>query len=126
MRDGVMVFNISKSMDIGVEMPNNFSYKRIDSAKKIHSYYKEMFDTGYALDYLAAQAFLRLTPQQQAAVAVQAEHTAGGNRVHEYRVQKTDGGRDFGYEAGGYGRSVGKQNICPQRIVLSGKGRNGN
>lgn len=78
MRDGVMVFNISKSMDIGVEMPNNFSYKRIDSAKKIHSYYKEMFDTGYALDYLAAQAFLRLTPQQQAAVAVQAEHTAGG------------------------------------------------
>ena len=31
------------------------------------------------LDYLAAQAFFELTPQQQAAVAVQAEHTAGGS-----------------------------------------------
>lgn len=78
MRDGIMVFNISKIMDMGVEMTNNFSYERIDSAEKVHSYYREMFDTGYVLDYLAAQAFLRLTPQQQAAVAVQAEHTPGG------------------------------------------------
>ena len=79
MRDGIMVFNISKIMDIGTEMTNNFSYERIDSKKKIHSYYREMFETGYVLDYLAAQAFLQLTPQQQAAVAVQAEHTPGGN-----------------------------------------------
>ena len=78
-RDGVMVFNIAKDMDIGTEMPNNFSYERINSAQKVHSYYKKMFDTGYVLDYLAAQAFFELTPQQQAAVAVQAEHTAGGN-----------------------------------------------
>ena len=27
-RDGVMVFNIAKDMDIGTEMPNNFSYER--------------------------------------------------------------------------------------------------
>ena len=79
MRDGIMVFNISKIMDIGTEMTNNFSYERIDSKEKIHSYYREMFETGYVLDYLAAQAFLQLTPQQQAAVAVQAEHTPGGN-----------------------------------------------
>ena len=79
MRDGIMVFNISKIMDIGTEMTNNFSYERIDSKEKIHSYYREMFETGYMLDYLAAQAFLQLTPQQQAAVAVQAEHTPGGN-----------------------------------------------
>ena len=79
MRDGIMVFNISKNMDIGTEMTNNFSYERIDSAEKVHSYYKKMFETGYVLDYLAAQAFFELTPQQQAAVAVQAEHTAGGN-----------------------------------------------
>ena len=37
-----------------------------------------MFETGYVLDYLAAQAFLELEPEQQAAVAVQAEHTPGG------------------------------------------------
>ena len=78
MRDGIMVFNISKNMDIGTEMTNNFSYERIDSAEKVHSYYEKMFETGYVLDYLAAQAFFELTPQQQAAVAVQAEHTAGG------------------------------------------------
>lgn len=78
MRDGCMVFNISKINDIGVEMTNNFSYERIDSAGKIKSYYSEMFETGYVLDYLAAQAFLRLTTEQQAKVAVQATHIAGG------------------------------------------------
>lgn len=78
MRDGCMVFNISKINDIGTEMTNNFSYESIDSAEKVHSFYREMFDTGYALDYLAAQAFFDLTPEVQAAVAVQAEHTAGG------------------------------------------------
>lgn len=79
MRDGCMVFNISKVNDVGVEMTGNFSYERIDSAEKIESYYREMFETGYVLDYLAAQAFLRLTPEEQAAVAVQADHTEGGN-----------------------------------------------
>lgn len=78
MRDGCMVFNISKINDIGIEMTNNFSYERIDSAEKLRSYYSEMFETGYVLDYLAAQAFLGLTAEQQAAVAVQATHTAGG------------------------------------------------
>lgn len=87
MRDGCMVFNISKINDTGLEMTGNFSYERIDSAEKIHSYYREMFETGYVLDYLAAQAFLRLPAEQQAAVAVQAHHTAGGNAsfTTEYR-----------------------------------------
>ncbi len=79
MRDGCMVFNISKINDIGLEMTNNFSYERIDSAEKVKSYYSQMFETGYVLDYLAAQAFLDLTVEQQAAVALQATHTPGGN-----------------------------------------------
>ncbi len=79
MRDGCMVFNISKINDLGVEMTNNFSFERINSPEKIKDYYSKMFETGYVLDYLAAQAFLRLTPEQQAAVAVQAEHIPGGN-----------------------------------------------
>ena len=77
-RDGCMVFNISKINDLGVEMTNNFSFQRIDSPEKLWSYYREMLETGYVLDYLAAQAFLRLTPEEQAAVAVQAVHTPGG------------------------------------------------
>ena len=73
-----MVFNISKINDTGTEMTNNFSYERIDSPEKLWSYYREMFETGYVLDYLAAQAFLRLSPEEQAVVAVQAVHTPGG------------------------------------------------
>lgn len=92
MRDGAMVFNISKNNDIGTEMTNNFSYERIDTAEKIHSYYREMFDTGYVLDYLAAQAFFELTPEQQAAVAVQAEHTAGGNSSMSTTYRKLTAG----------------------------------
>ena len=88
MRDGCMVFNISKINDIGIEMTNNFSYERIDSPDKIKSYYSEMFETGYVLDYLAAQAFLDLTPQQQAAVAVQAIHTEGG--TSSFTTEYTD------------------------------------
>ena len=87
MRDGCMVFNISKINDLGVEMTNNFSYERIDSPEKIQSYYHEMFETGYVLDYLAAQAFLQLTPQQQAAVAVQAVHTPGGTNSFTTQYQ---------------------------------------
>ena len=88
MRDGCMVFNISKINDIGIEMTNNFSYERIDSPDKIKSYYSEMCETGYVLDYLAAQAFLDLTPQQQAAVAVQAIHTEGG--TSSFTTEYTD------------------------------------
>ena len=57
-----MVFNISKINEIGTEMTGNFSYERIDSAEKVKSFYQEMFETGYVLDYLAAQAFFELTP----------------------------------------------------------------
>ena len=87
MRDGCLVFNISKINDWGIEMTNNFSYERINSPEKLWSYYREMFETGYVLDYLAAQAFLRLAPEEQAAVAVQAVHTPAGNRSlrTEYR-----------------------------------------
>lgn len=88
MRDGCMVFNISKINDFSVEMTNNFSYERIDSKEKLKSYYAEMFETGYVLDYLAAKAFLLLDTQQQAAVAVQASHTSGGNS--SFSTQYTD------------------------------------
>lgn len=97
-RDGSMVFNISRIDDITVETSSNFSYERIDSKEEIHSYYREMFETGYVLDYLAAQAFLQLTPRQQAAVAVQATHAEGQRnsisttyaRVTEKQIEEMD------------------------------------
>lgn len=90
-RDGSMVFNISRIDDITVETSSNFSYERIDSKEDIHSYYREMFETGYVLDYLAAQAFLQLTPRQQAAVAVQAAHAEGkGNSISTTYTRVTE------------------------------------
>ncbi len=91
-RDGILVFNISKVNDIGTEMTNNFSYERVDSPEELWSYYREMFEAGYVLDYLAAQAFLSLTPEEQAAVAVQAVHTPGGTNsfTTTYRALTAD------------------------------------
>ena len=79
--DGSMVFNISTVKDIASDVTNNFSYERIDSADKIQSYYKEMFETGYVLDYLQGQAFLQLTPEQQSKVAVQAVEQKDGSSI---------------------------------------------
>ena len=69
--NGSMVFNLSREMDITADVTNNFSYTRIDTPEEIWDYYKDMFETGYVLEYLAGQAFLSLTPEQQAKLAVQ-------------------------------------------------------
>lgn len=73
--DGSTVFNMSTEKDMNSDVTNNFSYTRIDTPEKIQDYYKDMFDTMYVLEYLAGQAFLELTPQQQAKVAVQVTYT---------------------------------------------------
>ena len=79
--DGSMVFNISTMKDIASDITNNFSYERIDTAEKVHSYYKEMFETGYVLDYLEGQAFLQLTPEQQSKIAIQVSEQKDGTSV---------------------------------------------
>ena len=79
--DGSMVFNISTIKDIASDITNNFSYERIDTAEKVHSYYKEMFETGYVLDYLEGQAFLQLTPEQQSKIAIQVSEQKDGTSV---------------------------------------------
>ena len=65
------VFNVSYVVDPTTELAKNFSYERINTLEKFESYFKGMFETSYVLDYLAAQAFLSLTPEQQAAVGAQ-------------------------------------------------------
>ena len=57
---------------IVLDITQNFSYKRIDTDAKLKDYYQKMFEANDFLDYIEAKAFLRLTPDQQAAVAVQA------------------------------------------------------
>lgn len=79
--DGSMVFNISTVKDITSDITNNFSYERIDTAEKVHSYYKEMFETGYVLDYLEGQVFLQLTPEQQSKIAIQVSEQKDGTSL---------------------------------------------
>ncbi len=65
------VFNLVYDGSPDLDIATNFSYKRIRTAETVHTYYQGMFETRYVLDYLAAQAFLELSPKEQAQVAVQ-------------------------------------------------------
>lgn len=79
--DGSMLFNISTVYPADADVTNNFTFERIDSPEKLHSYYREMFESGYVLDYLAGQAFLRLDPEEQAKVAVQVNYQKDGTSL---------------------------------------------
>ncbi len=82
MADGSIVFNIYREFDITDDVTNNFKYERIDTEEKIKDYYSDVFDTSYVLEYLIGQAFLELTPEQKAGVAVQAaNHTNSANNL---------------------------------------------
>ena len=88
--DGSMVFNISTVKDVTADVTNNFSYERINTPEKVHSYYREMFETGYVLEYLQGQAFLQLTPAQQAAVAVQVNGRTDGKSITSDHTKLTE------------------------------------
>lgn len=75
--DGSLVFNIMRDKAVTEDDSNNLTMARITGAENIYTYYKEMFETYYVLDYLTAQAFLQLTPEEQARVAVQVTYQGG-------------------------------------------------
>ncbi len=62
---------------VGNPFTSNLSYKRIDTREKIQDYYKKMFDTYAFMDYLEAQAFLEMTPEEQAKLATIVTSTNG-------------------------------------------------
>ena len=75
--DGSLVFNIMRDKAVTADDSNNLTLARITGKENIYTYYKEMFETYYVLDYLTAQAFLQLTPEEQARVAVQVTYQGG-------------------------------------------------
>lgn len=75
--DGSFVFNIMRDKEVTADDSNNLTMARITGAENIYTYYKEMFETYYVLDYLTAQAFLQLTPEEQSRVAVQVTYQGG-------------------------------------------------
>ncbi|HBC2029586.1 TPA: hypothetical protein I9Z65_001471 [Clostridium perfringens] len=77
--DGSFVFNIRNDFNIEDDTSNNITLDRINGKEKIHSYYKEMFETYYVLDYLTAKALLQLTPEQQSKLITQANYVDDNN-----------------------------------------------
>lgn len=87
-----LVFNLTKDRSITSDTVTNLKPERIAGKDKIYSYYKGMFDTTYVLDYLTAKAFLKLTPEEQAAIGVQVKYSngesldEGGSKLGYYRI----------------------------------------
>ncbi len=73
------IFNLTRDQDLASDTTENLRLSSIMGKEKIATYYKEMFETKYVLDYLIGQAFLRLSPQDQAKIAVKATYPQGGN-----------------------------------------------
>lgn len=75
--DGSFLFNLRGDISPNSDVSNNLTLERISSKEKIKTYYKEMYDAYYLLDYLTAQAFLKLTPYEQSRIATKVYHQKG-------------------------------------------------
>ncbi len=72
--DGDIVMNLSRHFTSDAKISANLDPSRIDSPKEIKDFYSKLFDTLYIMDYLEGQAFLKLSAEEQAALAVQANY----------------------------------------------------
>ena len=90
------MFNITKDKAITSDDSNNLTLERITGKENIYTYYREMFETYYVLDYLTGQAFLQLTPDEQAKVAVQVtyqnstDYEVGGSKTTYSQISADD------------------------------------
>ena len=72
--DGDIVMNLSRHFEKDSKISSNLDITRIDSLPEIWDFYQKLFDTVYILDYLEGQAFLQLSPEEQARLVVQASY----------------------------------------------------
>ncbi len=85
--DGDIVMNLSRHFDKNALISANLDPDRIDSQQEIYDFYNKLFDTLYIMDYLEGQAFLKLTAEEQAALAVQVSYPRESTNTlagHEY------------------------------------------
>lgn len=94
--DGSMVFNIREDFSVTADTSSNLKLATITGTDNIYHYYKEMFETYYVLDYLTGQAFLQLTPEEQAKVAVKVtydnsdDYEVGGSKTTYIQLTAED------------------------------------
>nr|WP_288555465.1 ZmpA/ZmpB/ZmpC family metallo-endopeptidase-related protein [uncultured Mediterraneibacter sp.] len=77
--DGDVNWNLSFDYTPDKLVTTNLTPERINTVEKLNSYYKGMFEAVDLMDYAEAEAFLKLTPAEQAAVAVQAQYPNSNN-----------------------------------------------
>lgn len=71
--------NFMKTYSRDSSMVTNLTPDRINSQEEFKSYYKEVFETIYTLDYLQGKAYLELTPAQQARITLQHRYGTTNN-----------------------------------------------
>ncbi len=79
-----------KDWKVSNETGSNYTPERIDSPNEVWDYYNKVFQTIYVMDYLEAQAFLQLSPEQKAEIGIQVTYpdentyTDSGNKYRAY------------------------------------------
>ncbi len=63
-----------KQEDNTKDIGSNLEPSRIDSPQKVWDFYKKVFETIYIMDYLEGKAFLKLKPEEQTKLVVQASY----------------------------------------------------
>ncbi len=85
-----IVMNLSINFDLNAlnaknqAVGSNLTPERINSATKIHDFYNKAFEAIYTADYLEAQAFLQLSHEDQAKLAVQVSYP-NENKIVEFK-----------------------------------------
>ncbi len=69
-----MVMNLSINFNDNLKVGSNLRPDRINSEDKIYEFYNRAFNTIYTMDYLEALAFLELSDEEKANVAIQVSY----------------------------------------------------
>lgn len=86
--------NFMKTYARDGSMVTNLTPDRINTQEEFKSYYKEVFETIYTLDYLQGKVYLELTPAQQSAITSQ--HRYGTTNNYQSRNQSNSTWRTIG------------------------------
>ena len=69
-----IVMNLTEKYNSNQRVASNMNPERINSKAKIKDFYSKVFETLYVMDYIEAQAFMKLTNEQKAVLGFQANY----------------------------------------------------
>ncbi len=69
-----IVMNLTVKYNSDQRVASNMTPERINSKKEIKDFYSKVFETLYVMDYIEAQAFMKLTNEQKAVLGFQANY----------------------------------------------------